>query len=137
MATERWKDAEFPRDRSRRLPSHADPSTIFILPDRGRRTDWIENGPWLTQPGAPVRCRENSACIPRQLSLRALPFSMLLGLSRLSRHRQESVKQSQLSSPTCASLREALPWHRQARTSSIRLTRAEKLLLLGSWLAPV
>jgi len=29
-----------------------------------------------------------------------------------------------------------LQWHRQALTSSIRLVRAEKLLLLGSWLPP-
>ena len=36
----------------------------------------------------------------------------------------------QLSSRTFASLREALPWHRQGLPSSIRLARAEKLLLL-------
>src|SRR5450759_2132970 len=88
----------------------------------------------LTLLDAPARYRENSAYTPRRL--REQPFSALSGLARLSRHTQECETRFQLSSSTCASLRGALPWRRQGLPSSIQLARADKLLLLGSWLPP-
>jgi len=60
---------------------------------------------------APERYRVNSAYIPRRLTEQ--PLSTLSGLARLSRQMRECETQFQLLSLTCASLREALPWHRQ------------------------
>jgi hypothetical protein len=78
----------------------------------------------LRLPCAPGRYRANSAYTPRRLRERRVSTSS--GFARLSRHMQEYATQFQLSSSTCASLREALPWHHRELFSSIRLIQAEK-----------
>ena len=68
--------------------------------------------------------------------LKGRRFSVLPGLTRLSRHMPECATRFLPWSPTCASLPEALPWHRQELPSSIRSAQVENLLLLRSWLPP-
>src|SRR5712671_3418179 len=82
----------------------------------------------LRLPGAPERYRANSEYTPRRLRERR--FSTPSGFARLSRHMQEYATRFQLSSSTCASLREASQRHRRGLLSSIRLIRAEKPLQL-------
>jgi hypothetical protein len=77
----------------------------------------------LRPPGVPARYHENGAYIPRRLKVQR--FSALLGLARLLLHMRESGTRFPLSSSRCASLREALPRHRQGLPSSVRLARAE------------
>src|SRR6266404_6210324 len=78
----------------------------------------------LRLPCAPGKYRANSAYNPRWLRERR--FSTPSGLARLSRHKQEYATRFQLSSSTCASLREASQRHRRALLSSILLIQAEK-----------
>src|SRR6266576_707318 len=73
---------------------------------------------------APERYRANSENTPRRL--RELRFSTSSGFARLSRHMQGYATRFQLSSSTCASLREASQWHPRELFSSIRLIQAEK-----------
>src|SRR5258708_28536797 len=73
---------------------------------------------------APERYRANSEYTPRRLRERR--FSTSSGFARLSRHKQEYATRFQLSSSTCASLREASQWHPRELFSSIRLIQAEK-----------
>src|SRR5712672_3219444 len=65
----------------------------------------------------PETCSANSANTQRLL--KGQQFSALPGLARPLRHMQECATRSQLSSSRCASLREALLWHRRGQTSSI------------------
>src|ERR1700736_1302366 len=81
----------------------------------------------LIRPGAPAIYRENNASTPPQPAVP--PFSAPSGSARPWRRMREFVRQSPPSSSTCASLRAALPPPPQARTSSVRSIRAEKLLL--------
>src|SRR6478672_7804021 len=82
----------------------------------------------LRLPCAPERYCANSEYTPRRLRERR--FSTLSGFARLSWHRQEYATRFQLSSSTCASLREASQRRRRGLLSSIRLIQAEKPLQL-------
>jgi hypothetical protein len=75
---------------------------------------------------APERYSANSENNPRRL--RELRFSTPSGFARLSRHMQGYAMRFQLSSSTCASLREARQRRRRELLSSIRLIQAEKPL---------
>src|SRR4029453_5271683 len=74
---------------------------------------------------APERYRANSENTPRRL--RELRFSTPSDLVHLSRHMQGYATRFQLSSSTCASLREASQRHRRGLLSSIQSIQAEKL----------
>jgi hypothetical protein len=83
----------------------------------------------LRLPCAPRRYRANSEYTPRRLRERR--FSTPSGFARLSRQMQEYATRFQLSSSTCASLREASQRPRRGPLSSIRLIQAEKVD--GDW----
>lgn len=78
-----------------------------------------------------VRYRENNGSTQRRL--RARLFAVRWVFAHLLPHTQEYGTRSPLSSMTCASPLEAIPWHLQGLPSSIRSAQAEKLLL-WAWL---
>src|SRR5260370_24380456 len=106
-------------------------ATPFIETSRGPAPHGVTPGRLsyaLRLPCAPGKYRANSAYTPRRLRERL--FSTSSGFARLSRHMQEYTMRFQLSSSTCASLREASQWHRRGLLSSVRLIRVERQLQL-------